>query len=556
MKEWVDATVSRIMALKPKRVLEIGCGTGLLLYRIAPQCESYVGVDFSSTALTLIDQQVKALHIDNVTLINSVADDLSLVERAIDGQEGFDLVIINSVIQYFPSSDYLLNVLASAVKFLTPDGKLFIGDVRHLALKNLFDTSIEFAKAPEDLTVELLQKRVKSHHDNESELLVSPYFFKQLRHLIPAITNIDIQLKRGHHRTEMSAYRYDAILHLGDDYHSINDADFILQSTPNNLMELKEHFTTISKPIVFRDLVNARLVGDQLIQNALMSEKSTHHVEALKQLIDQGQQCAKGFQYANSFQPEEVYQLVKNNHQLDNDFDIALTWAKSGDPVCFDVYIYPKNKQHNLSSYIIDKNEADRNSQAGDAHKEGKEGQHGLAAHCNQPIQTTDEFDLIDRLKTRLAKNLPEFMMPNDFVVLPSIPLTPNGKVDRNALPKPEKRKRITKDEFVAPESDIEKIIATVFQEMLNLEKIGTKDDFFSLGANSLLIAQANNRLSQRLDKKVSLVAMYRYPTIAALAGYLSGNVDKQQSTDTGAARAEQRKSAASSRRRRKSIRL
>ncbi len=180
----------------------------------------------------------------------------------------------------------------------------------------------------------------------------------------------------------------------------------------------------------------------------------------------------------------------------------------------------------------------------------------GLAAFCNQPIQATDNFDLIDSLKARLAKCLPDFMRPNEFVVLPSMPLTPNGKIDRNALPKPEKRKRITEDEFIAPESDIEKTIAIVFQEMLNLEKIGSKDDFFSLGANSLLIAQANNRLSQRLDKKVSLVAMYRYPTVAALAGFLSGNTDKQQSTDAGVARAEQRKSAASSRRRRKSIRL
>ena len=551
MHEWVDATVDRIMALKPKRVLEIGCGSGLLLYRIAPQCEQYVGVDFSSTALALIDQQVKLLDLDNVTLINSVADDLTLVESAINGQEGFDLVIINSVIQYFPSSDYLLNVLGSAVKQLTAEGKLFIGDVRHLGLKNLFDTSIEFAKAPDDLTVELLQKRIKSHYENESELLVSPDFFTHLKTVIPAITNIDIQLKRGHHRTEMSAYRYDAILSMGDDYHSISDADFIAQSTPKNLVELKERFINISESIVFRDLVNARLVDDQLIQNALMSEKSTHHVKALKQLVDQGQLCAKGFQYANSFQPEAVYQLAENSHQLGNDFDIALNWAKSGDPVCFDVYIYPKNKQY-LSSYIIDKDEAETKIKI----KTNGLAASDLAACCNQPIQTTDEFDLINRLKTGLAKSLPEFMMPNDFVVLPSMPLTPNGKVDRNALPKPEKRKRITQDQFIAPESDIEKTIAIVFQEMLNLEKIGTKDDFFSLGANSLLIAQANNRLSQRLDKKVSLVAMYRYPTIAALAGFLSGNTDKQQSTDAGAARAEQRKSAASSRRRRKSIRL
>ena len=566
MQEWVDTTVNRIMALKPKRILEIGCGTGLLLYRIAPQCERYDAIDFSATALALINQQVNALGLDNVSLINSAADNLSVLKSLIDGQETFDVVIINSVIQYFPSADYLVNVIASAVKHLSPAGQLFIGDVRHLALKNLFDTSIEFAKAPADLSVELLQKRINSHRDKESELLVAPDFFTHLKQKIPAIKNIDIQLKRGHYRTEMSAYRYDVILCLDNDNTFINDSDFAIQSPPNNLLELKAMISDVSEPMVFRDLVNARLLRDQLIQNTLMSEKPAHIVDGVKQLVDQGQQCGKGFQYANSFQPEDIYQLVEDIYPSASDINITLTWAKSGDPVCFDVYLSPKNQQHSLTLSVVandkksdkpdDKTSDKPDDKKSDKKNDKQSSREGLAAFCNQPIQATDNFDLIDSLKARLAKCLPDFMRPNEFVVLPSMPLTPNGKIDRNALPKPEKRKRITEDEFIAPESDIEKTIAIVFQEMLNLEKIGSKDDFFSLGANSLLIAQANNRLSQRLDKKVSLVAMYRYPTVAALAGFLSGNTDKQQSADAGVARAEQRKSAASSRRRRKSIRL
>ena len=552
MQEWVDTTVNRIMALKPKRVLEIGCGTGLLLYRIAPQCERYVAIDFSATALELIDQQINALGLDNVSLINSAADDLTSLNSLIDGQEHFDVVIINSVVQYFPSADYLVNVIASAVKRLTSDGQLFIGDVRHLALKNLFDTSIEFAKAPADLSVERLQKRINSHRDKESELLVAPEFFTHLKQVIPAIKKIDIQLKRGHYRTEMSAYRYDAILCMGNakDITTINDECFALQSTPNNLLELKAIISDFSEPIVFRDLVNARLLRDQLIQNTLMSEKPTHTVDGVKQLVDQGQQCAKGFQYANSFQPEDIYQLVETIYPSVTDINITLTWAKSGDPVCFDVYLSPKNQQHSLTLSVV------ANDSENDKKNDKQSSRQGLTEFCNQPIQATDDFDLIDRLRVSLAKNLPDFMMPKDFVVLPSMPLTPNGKIDRNALPKPKKRKRFTEDKFVAPESDIEKTIAIVFQEMLNLEKIGSKDDFFSLGANSLLIAQANNRLSQRLDRKVSLVAMYRYPTVAALASFLSGHVDSKKSADAGAERAQQRKSAASSRRRRKSIRL
>ena len=536
MQEWVDTTVDRIMALKPKRVLEIGCGTGLLLYRIAPQCNSYVGVDFSSSALALIAQQVKRLGLNNVSLIKSTADELSAANLA-----SFDLVIINSVIQYFPSYEYLLKVLQLATSQLAKKGNVFIGDVRHLALKELFNTSIEVAKAPDNLTIDLLQHRIKAHQEKESELLIDPEFFYQLKRMIPSINNVDIQLKRGSYRTEMSAYRYDVLLQLDTSVQMISDSEFTQRYVPSNLTEFEALVSELSEPIVIRDCVNARLVSDQLIQNALETEKPTHSVDRLKQLVNQGLQCVKGFQYANSFQPEEIYQLRSS-------YTVSLTWAKSGDPTCFDVYFYPKNKQLHINRDI---SAADMNTDANDS-----DIQKSMADLTNRPIQLTDNAELINRLKQKLQQSLPEFMVPNDFIFLASIPLTPNGKIDRKALPKPEKRQRIANDKFVAPASDIEKTIATVFQEMLNLEKIGVNDDFFSLGANSLLIAQANNRLNQRLDSKVSLVAMYRYPTIAKLSGYLNGHSNDKQSAEQGEARAQQRKSAAASRRRRKSIRL
>ena len=536
MQEWVDTTVDRIMALKPKRVLEIGCGTGLLLYRIAPQCNSYVGVDFSSSALALIAQQVKHLGLNNVSLIKSTADELSAENLA-----SFDLVIINSVIQYFPSYEYLLKVLQLATRQLAPKGNVFIGDVRHLALKELFNTSIEVAKAPDNLTIDLLQHRIKAHQEKESELLIAPEFFHQLKRMIPSINNVDIQLKRGSYRTEMSAYRYDVLLQLDTSVPMISDFEFTQHNVPSNLAEFETLVSELSEPIVIRDCVNARLVSDQLTQNALETEKPTHSVDRLKQLVNQGVQCAKGFQYANSFQPEEIYQLRSS-------YTVALTWARSGDSTCFDVYFYPKNKQLYINRDI---SSTDMNINANDS-----DIQKSMAELTNRPIQLTDNAELINRLKQNLQQSLPEFMVPNDFIFLASIPLTPNGKIDRKALPKPEKRQRTANDKFVAPVSDIEKTIATVFQEMLNLEKIGVNDDFFSLGANSLLIAQANNRLGQRLGSKVSLVAMYRYPTIATLSGHLNGNSNDKQSAEQGEARAQQRKSAAASRRRRKSIRL
>ena len=104
MREWVDDSARRILALQPKHVLDLGCGTGLLLFRLAPHCDHYCGLDFSATALGSIRQELgrqKQGHAE-VTLLQRRADDLEGLET-----EGFDAVILNSVVQYFPHIDYL-----------------------------------------------------------------------------------------------------------------------------------------------------------------------------------------------------------------------------------------------------------------------------------------------------------------------------------------------------------------------------------------------------------------------------------------------------------------
>ncbi|MGI0025539.1 MAG: class I SAM-dependent methyltransferase, partial [Nitrososphaera sp.] len=141
MREWVDHTVDRIRALQPWKVLEIGCGTGLLLFRIAPDCSRYVGTDFSRSALDYIrsvssDSQQK---LPQVTLLHRLADDFADFER-----ESFDTVILNSVVQYFPDVTYLVRVLEGAVKLVEPGGYIFVGDVRNLALHRLFHVVAEF----------------------------------------------------------------------------------------------------------------------------------------------------------------------------------------------------------------------------------------------------------------------------------------------------------------------------------------------------------------------------------------------------------------------------
>jgi acyl-CoA synthetase (AMP-forming)/AMP-acid ligase II len=108
MREWVEHTVERIRSLRPSRVLEIGCGAGLLLFRLASDCTRYTGIDFSEAALRFVGQQlaVPERRLSHVCLLHRAAHELEGLE-----EEEFDTVVINSVVQYFPSIDYLLRVV-------------------------------------------------------------------------------------------------------------------------------------------------------------------------------------------------------------------------------------------------------------------------------------------------------------------------------------------------------------------------------------------------------------------------------------------------------------
>ena len=124
-------------------------------------------------------------------------------------------------------------------------------------------------------------------------------------------------------------------------------------------------------------------------------------------------------------------------------------------------------------------------------------------------------------LKEFLLNKLPEYMIPSYFISIERIPLGSSGKVDRRALPLPD-RKIDTGVRFVAPRSEVEKIISRIWQEVLELERVGVNDNFFDLGGNSLKIIQATTKLKEALKRDIPMTLPFRYPSISALAQYLS----------------------------------
>jgi amino acid adenylation domain-containing protein len=128
-----------------------------------------------------------------------------------------------------------------------------------------------------------------------------------------------------------------------------------------------------------------------------------------------------------------------------------------------------------------------------------------------------------DELRSFLKQKLVDYMVPASFVIMEALPLTPNGKVDRRALPDANGERTEADEAYVEPRSVMERTIANIWQEVLKLEKVGVNDNFFGLGGHSLLLVRTHSKVSEVLQVKLSMIEMFKYPTISALAEHLSG---------------------------------
>ncbi|MGC1377497.1 MAG: amino acid adenylation domain-containing protein, partial [Anaerolineales bacterium] len=153
------------------------------------------------------------------------------------------------------------------------------------------------------------------------------------------------------------------------------------------------------------------------------------------------------------------------------------------------------------------------------------------------PDANLSSHDLRNTLKTQL----PDYMVPAAFVFIDQLPLTPNGKIDRKALPSPEFGSGLTTG-YVAPRNDLEKIISQTWMEVLHVEKVGIHDNFFDMGGHSLLMARVHNRLREQLQCDLKMVELFQYPTVSALAGYLSALETDGSMPLAGALRAQLRR--------------
>jgi amino acid adenylation domain-containing protein len=512
MREQVEGTVERVLGLRPRRVLEIGCGTGLLLFRIAPHCEYYVATDFSAAALEYVRQQLERRPLPQVELRQTPAEDFSGVAAS-----AFDVVILNSVVQYFPSIEYLVRVMEGVVRTVSEGGYIFVGDVRSLPLLEAFHASVELERASASLSTRELRERVRRRMRQEQELVIDPGYFGALQTHLPQIRRVEVEPKRGWHHNELTRFRYDVILQVGGEEATRLDPPWLEWERVGSIEGVRELLKGEPEVLGLKGVPSGRLQVEVQTLKLLASPRCPQTVGELRQALE-------GVE--GGIEPELWWGLSE-----EMPYEAEVGWSGSGVDSRYDVVLQRRHAQPGSKS-VVDQGAA--------AVAELKP----WRVYANDPRQRESTRELVPLLQSFLRERLPEYMAPSAFIELDALPLTPNGKVDRRALPRPEHRR--FERGFVAPQTDLERAIAVVWQEVLGLETVGVHDNFFDLGGHSLLIVRLHDRLREVLKVELSFLDLFRYPTVRSLAKSLSPEQDEALSFDVVQERAAKQKKALS----------
>ena len=410
MKEWVNITVREIASLHPAHVLELGCGTGLLLLRLAPQCDRYVGIDFSAAVLRKLRVQMETLEgpWDAVTLLERSADNFEgLVENS------FDTVIINSAAQYFPNLAYLTGVLEKATKVVKPGGRIFVGDLRNLALLEPHAVSIELYQAPPSMSLAELRERVRHRIRFEDQLLVSPTFFLALRQQFPKISSVEIRPKQGRFDNEMTRFRYDAILHVG------TEPDGVFDPPWEDWVDLGLTFESIAERLKERrsEILALKRVPNRRVESDLNALANLAHLEA-SQTVGGFKESLEGLK-RRGIDPQEMWALGE-----ETGYQIDLSWAASRSDGSYDVLFHREvggKLVRPTIKWLQDPSISEN-----------------LAQYANSPGRAVLHERLMAQLLDYSREHLKSDMVPASFIALDALPFTADGALDLAALPPPD----------------------------------------------------------------------------------------------------------------------
>ncbi len=467
MQAWLEETLERIQALGARRILEIGCGTGMLLARLAPCVERYVAIDPSPEVITRLQADLDRRGWHHIRLLEMTADALASTPQLLADEAPFDLILINSVIQYFPSADYLREVVSGLVQHAAQGAHLFAGDLRARASLETHHRSLAVRGAPGQAGgTQDLAARMAGFALREAELVLDPGF---LMDCLPPPRRVTVwpRLKAADADNELSRLRYDAIVRL-DTPAAAGPADALRRIDGAGLCKPAEIDDWLARypdqTLVFEDLANARVSAERATLQQDLAEQP-------------------------GFDPGDLLRRCEAAKR-----PVAHWWSGQ-------------------TSFTLVAGPAGADAFAALAPLSGE-----LPNATNQPAQIQNLQAASAALLEQLRQRLPEHQVPAAVVMLPSLPLTPTGKLDLAALPDPFAQSSADLPPVDENADDVLRGICTIAGQLLGVANPGGGDDFFKLGGHSLLAARLIAQVNEAFGVALSLRQAFSQPRLADIA--------------------------------------
>jgi amino acid adenylation domain-containing protein len=472
MEAWTRETIDRLHALRPARVLEIGCGTGLMLLRLAPGCTRYIGMDFSEAVLRKLGAYVaRRSDLAQVELRRGAADDLSFL-----ADDSVDLVLLNSVVQYFPDEAHLDHVLREAARVTRPGGHLYVGDVRNLTLLEAYHTAVQLTRAEGGLSLTELRRRIWRAREQEEELVIAPTWFEQASRRWTKGGRVSVVPKTGAYTNELSQFRYDAVIALDAPASVARPAEWLSASSWRAAIDLAA--TTPDAAIGLRGIIDRR-IADVLAAMRVLTDpapgvRDVRAVWASRPTIDN----------------EDLPAIAAAARAR----GVGVSWLPSATPGAYDIVLNPRWEPWTPAAAI-----------AGEM-------------LTNAPAHQGELVALGRALRDHLLERLPASHVPAAVMVLGTWPRLPSGKLDRGALPSPDTSAHTAQG---APRTPDEEILCGIFADVLGLARVGVDDNFFELGGHSLLATRLVSRIRGMLGVEVAMRTLFEAPTVGQLQARL-----------------------------------
>lgn len=420
MNEWLDETIATIRNIhaESRHILEVGTGSGMILFNLISDVRSYVGVEMSPTAIEFVTKTVKSMPdlANKVHMYQGTAADLG----SLDIPTPPDLVVINSVVQYFPSQDYLLDVIETLSRLPTVE-TLFFGDIRSYALYGQFLVSKALHDAGGTTSQEDLRARMAALIQRELELLIDPAFFTALPDRFPdLIEHVEIRPKRMKAINELSCYRYAAIVYFKDrgrvsqqQIHDIGDnewTDFARQGLDRE--QLLRRLKNSQGVVAICNIPNSKIIFQNHVVDSL-------HEGVGNDIWKGGEWLTKIRQNAQRCPSLCTLDLLELAQQTGYQVELSSARQKSqrgGLDAIFHHYEPSQGEHRVMFRFPTD--------------HEGRE----LRTLSTQPLELQARQVVRDQLDKHLQSELPVHLLPRQIIIMEKLPMKENGEVDRHAL--------------------------------------------------------------------------------------------------------------------------